>query len=524
MVLKFLRKKKHMKRIIWGLAILIIPAFVLWGAGSASRKKGKGPNYAGKVFNRKVSFDEYLDMWRVSRDYAINTFGNKVPPEFIDELSWNRVILLEGAKKESITVKDDEVVWNIISFPIFQRDGSFDKKLYKSMLGEGVRGFEEKLRDDIRIAKLRAKITYDIFITDEEVKEEYKKQFEKIKASYIPIPFAGSREGIQYEEGNLTEHYENNKESFIKPDHINLKYIEILFSRFEDEVQIEEEAITRYFEEHMADFEKQDSEETPLLDDEIRKTINDLLSSKRKTAIAEEVAYRALDDVLEEKDLDKTGASFSLEIKETGFFNMQQEIPGIGWSYELAKKGFELAPEEISNTLTKTDKGFYIIQLKENKESYIPELAEVKDDVIESYIKSRSMELSKGIAEETLSNIKDKMRDGMSFKNAATEFNLEIKETDFINRSGYIPGLGPAKDFADIAFSLEKTAIGGPVKMQENWAILKPDGYEEIDEVKFIEEKESFKEELLSNKKNTAFDEWFEDLKKEANFVSYTSE
>ena len=52
MLLKFLRKKKNMKLIIWGLAILIIPAFVLWGAG-ASRNKGKGPNYAGKIFNRK---------------------------------------------------------------------------------------------------------------------------------------------------------------------------------------------------------------------------------------------------------------------------------------------------------------------------------------------------------------------------------------------------------------------------------------------------------------------------------------
>ena len=52
MLLKFLRKKKNMKRIVWGLAIIIIPAFVVWGAGSSGKKRGKGPYYAGKIFNK----------------------------------------------------------------------------------------------------------------------------------------------------------------------------------------------------------------------------------------------------------------------------------------------------------------------------------------------------------------------------------------------------------------------------------------------------------------------------------------
>jgi hypothetical protein len=34
-MLKIFRKKKIMKRILWGLAILIIPAFVLWGVDTA---------------------------------------------------------------------------------------------------------------------------------------------------------------------------------------------------------------------------------------------------------------------------------------------------------------------------------------------------------------------------------------------------------------------------------------------------------------------------------------------------------
>ena len=180
MLLKFFRKKKNMKRIIWGLAILIIPAFVIWGAGSSNKKGEKGPNYAGKVFGKKIPFDEYVNMWRVTRDNAIRSFGANIPVEFIDQLTWNRIILLKEAERENIAVKNDEVVERIMSFPIFQRNGSFDKKLYKSALKQNARGFEEKIRDDIRITKLREKATSGITITDIEVEDEYKSEVSSI--------------------------------------------------------------------------------------------------------------------------------------------------------------------------------------------------------------------------------------------------------------------------------------------------------------------------------------------------------
>ena len=60
--------------------------------------------------------------------------------------------------------------------------------------------------------------------------------------------------------------------------------------------------------------------------------------------------------------------------------------------------------------------------------------------------------------------------------------------------------------------------------MQTSWIILRRDEYQNIDEVKFVEEKVTFKETLLSSKKEKVFNEWFEKLKTEANFVSYISE
>ena len=382
MVLKILRKKKVMKRIIWGLAILIIPAFVLWGAGSSGKKKG--PKHAGRIFNRKVSFDEYSNMWIVTRDNLARSFGTNIPAELIDQMTWNRLIIVEASKKEHIAVNDTEVVESIARFPAFQRDGLFDKKLYKSMLGDSARGFEERIRDDMRISKLREKVTKGASVTEEEVKEEYKKKYEKIKASYVSIPFSDFEKDVRYEDSDLISYYEKNREAFRKPEHINVRYIDILFDSFEDKVHITEEDIKKYFEEHVSDFRKPDSEDNSLLNDEIKKEILETLSQKKKVSLAEELAYKALDEALDKKELIKTASSFALETKETGFFNAQGTIPGIGWSYEFTKKGFELKEGEVSNILVKTAKGLFILQLKEKSASYVPQFAEVKDAVEES--------------------------------------------------------------------------------------------------------------------------------------------
>ena len=58
-MLRQLRKKKIAKRILWVLAALIVPAFVLWGAGSSTREKGRGLSYVGKIYGKKITFEKF---------------------------------------------------------------------------------------------------------------------------------------------------------------------------------------------------------------------------------------------------------------------------------------------------------------------------------------------------------------------------------------------------------------------------------------------------------------------------------
>ena len=454
---------------MWGLAILIIPAFVIWGAGTSGKDKGNRPDHAGKLFGKKVSYDDYYSMWNVARDYAIKSFGNNVPEEFISQMAWSRIILIEQAKREKLTATDREVVEKLASFHAFQRNGSFDKKLYKSMLQDSARSFEEKLRDDFLISKLKDRVTYGVRINDETVKDEYKKKFETINCSYALIPFSESEKDVQYTDPGLLDFYEKNKESFKKGEEANIKYLEI-----------------------------------PLSDPG-----------------AEELAYKVLDHANLKKNLEEPAKANSLEIKETGFFSANEEIPGVGWSYEFTKAGFELEKNQINNMLVKTEKGLYIIQLKEKKGPYLPDYAKVKDSVKKAFIKEGSIKLSGERSEKIYLDTSVRVKAGEKFEDAVKESGLQLKQTDFIGRDSYAPEIGPAKELVDTAFSVNIGAISRPLKTLQGWVIIEPLEIKPIEEAKFIEEKDKFKEKLLADKKEEVFNEYFQDVQKKAGFVNY---
>lgn len=460
-----------MKRIMWVLAILIIPAFVIWGAGTSAKDKSNKPGYAGKLFGKKVSYEDYNNMWNVARDYAVKSFGNNVPQEYINQMAWSRLILIEEAKMEKLTITDREVVEKIASFPAFQRNGSFDKKLYKSMLQDAARSFEEKLRDDILISKLSDKVTSSIKINDEDVKNEYKNRFEKIKSSYVLIPFSESEKDVQYTDSEFLDFYEKNKAAFKKGEQINVKYLEISLP----------------------------------------------------APNTEELAYKVLDQVNSKKNLEEPAKDNSLEVKETGFFSANEEIPGIGWSYEFTKAGFELEKNQINNMLVKTEKGFCIIQLKEKKEPYTPDYAEIKDTVKKTFIKDGSIKISWKKSEDMSLNISNGIKAGKKFEEAAKEYDLQVKQTDFIGRDGYVPEIGPAREFVDTAFSVNIGSISKPLKTLQGWAIIEPLEIKPIEEVKFIEEKNKFRESFVAEKKEKKFNKYFQDLVKRADFISYIS-
>lgn len=229
-MLQLLRHKHVAKIIFWGLLILILPAFVLWGTGNIGGPKKKGPAYAGMIDNRKVSFDDLASGIVNTRIQLILNYFNR--PDILNalfsnkplmaKLAWDRLIMLSEVKKLGIKVPDNEVISFIRSHPLFNRNGAFDDKLYAYILqynmGVNARSFEETVRQNISIGKLNDMLTKDVMVSDADIAAEYMKDNSKYKISYIFFDLKDKLGSVDISDETVKDYYEKHKgEIAVKP-------------------------------------------------------------------------------------------------------------------------------------------------------------------------------------------------------------------------------------------------------------------------------------------------------------------
>lgn len=198
-MLKILRHKNVSKIVLWGILILILPAFVIWGAGSMGKSGEKGPKFVGTIQGKNISFDQLAKAVAGIRcQIFLNYFNNpKVLEELsknqslIGKISWDRLIMLSEAKRLKIKAADADVVAYIRSHPLFLRSGKFDDALYAYILRNNLsldpRTFEEIVRENITLQKMNESLTKDIAVSDDELGAYYRAENCKFKVAYAVI-------------------------------------------------------------------------------------------------------------------------------------------------------------------------------------------------------------------------------------------------------------------------------------------------------------------------------------------------
>ncbi len=191
-MLKILRNKKTAKKVWIGLAIIIIPAFALWGFGGGFRSRQETAP-AGKIFGRNISYTEFRDAIAAEKIMAIMRFGDKLGEVQqylnLEAQAWERLILLAEAKKRRITASDQEVIEDIENSSVFQFRGAFNNKIYNEILRYSLRVqpriFEELTRQNLILSKLHKQVTDKVSLSDEQIKNEYAKANQELSIYYV---------------------------------------------------------------------------------------------------------------------------------------------------------------------------------------------------------------------------------------------------------------------------------------------------------------------------------------------------
>ncbi len=449
-MLKFLRNKKVMRRVFWGLAIIIIPAFTLWGVGSMgdkSERKSKNLTYAGKIYNKKISIRDYQDAYRETEIQAKLAYGDKFNEvrKFLNigDQAWDRILLLDECQKNKISVSDKELSQKIASFKFLERKGKFDIEVYerflKYFLQVNAPFFENTIRNSIKITKLldMKKPTGDI--KEEELRKLYKEENEKAKISYILYDTNSFKNDIKITDDEISKYYEFNKDDYKVPPQLSIDYLEFKFSDFNKDIKITDDDIKYYYDSHLNEFKKPEEVHARhiLVKTEAEaKEILDTIKAKKRT----------FEDLAKEKSEDPGSKSQGGDL---GFFAKGQMVK------EFEDESFRLKPGEISEPI-KTNFGYHIIKVEEKKDAYTEDLNTVKERIRGEILNERSRESAISKANEVSNKIQENPD---NFEEVIKENKLELKTAGPFSKEGVIPNLGYNPLIQEEAFKMNVGTI-----------------------------------------------------------------
>ena len=199
-------------------------------------------------------------------------------------------------------------------------------------------------------------------------------------------------------------------------------------------------------------------------------------------------------------DLDTVAKELGVMVQESGLFQREDPVPGLGVAPEIAAEAFSMMDKQVSKALSSA-RGPVFITVTERKDPYVPKLDEVKDRAKEDLIRLRAAELSS----ERASAIAAALRSAPNFAAAAKAQGVEAKDTELIARNSALPDIGVSAEVDKAAFALPVNGVSEPIKTSDGTVIVRVVERDPVTPDEFRKAKETFRAEMLNERRGRFF-------------------
>jgi peptidyl-prolyl cis-trans isomerase D len=247
--------------------------------------------------------------------------------------------------------------------------------------------------------------------------------------------------------------------------------------------------------------------------EEVRSQIVESLIAEGSTELAHEKGLSLIDQMPYDADLAQYAANHGLAVKYTDYFSQDEPIPSIRGSAALRKSLFSLEKNETSELVELKGK-FYLFQVVDRKESYLPGIEEVAEKVKGDFTNHLAAKEATASAENYLAELKG----GKAWEVLARDKDLKPEETDFFTRQGPIKEIGGEPALKEMLFGLSKEKRYPDTIFENNQGafVFRWEAYQGIDDKRYEDEKEEQRFSLMQIKHRRAFDNWLDVLKNKA--------
>jgi peptidyl-prolyl cis-trans isomerase D len=233
--------------------------------------------------------------------------------------------------------------------------------------------------------------------------------------------------------------------------------------------------------------------------EQVRSQIEDQLKYEQAQAAAQKLADQVAGELKKPADFDSVARARGLQTGESGLFQQDEPIAGIGMAPAIGQQAFQMKEGEVSEAL-RTPQGFAFITVTGKQDPYLPKLDEVKNKVRDDVLRQKSIEA----ARQKAATLNAAMKSG-DFEKAAKAAGLEVKTTELITRGAPIGDAGVSPALEAAAFALPSGGVSDPIVTDTGAAIVKVIERKDVSADELAKQKDSLRSEILNERKNKFF-------------------
>jgi peptidyl-prolyl cis-trans isomerase D len=440
------------------MVVYLIPG--LTGAGSASPDTYAVvyPHWYSRFLSTGVSVSQAKveqltrqQLMQRSPQYAENPMIVKFFESQVGQQLVQQAVLLQEARKLGIRASSDDVIKYLQTGPtgqvLFPGGKFIGQDAYTNLIAQrlnmSVPEFEENIKTDIVIRRLQSMITAPVSVSDQEVRDTYRKQNIKIKFEYAVISSEDVSKTINPTDSDLEAFFKKNAIRYANavPEERKITYFAFNPNDVPGGVpQPTQQQIQQYYTAHQSEYSvPQQAKSRHIL-------IQLAAGSDAKTdaaakAKAEDVLkqLRAGGDwnALAKKYSDDPGSKDSGG--ELGFAQPGRMVP------EFDKAIFNQKIGDIA--IVKSQFGYHVVQVEERQTAHAQSLSEVAPTIAATLARESSSQAQENYARNLTS---EAIKNGL--EKTAAAHHLEVVTTPPVEKSGVIPSLPSSSAILTKAF------------------------------------------------------------------------
>ncbi len=475
-MLKVLRDNlKYLSWILW-VVILVFIAFVFVDFGGGL-SRDQGAPAAAQIGGHAISRREFERLYRQLEERYRQAFGERwnaelaerfdLPSQALQQLV-DRRLLLDEAERQEIRVGDEEIRRSILELDgLTDAAGNYvgEEEYLRFVRGYGYspREFEDRMREDLTIARFSTLLEKSVAVSDTEVERSWRESNETAAIRYLLAPIARFRAAATPAE--LEAYFSAHADELILPDQRLVDYLLVDAIKIRSAMTFERAELERVYQTRIAEFAQPEQLEARHIlvkvdekrsADEARRRIEQARVRLAKGESFQKLAGELSDDP---GSREKGG--------DLGRFGRGAMVPPFEEAAFGAAAGETVGPIETSF-------GLHLIQVIARHAARTRPLAEVEGEIRAQLAGERSQQLAESRARELALRIaREGARSEGEWQALADGDTVLFQTTPAFGKDDAVPGIGRNADFVAAAFALASDAASEPVKVPRGWAILR---------------------------------------------------